>query len=207
MLRKMFKISLIVITVLLVILLDFEITFLTTKPSSSREYSSVPNAYTYYKNVFDFLKNNQKLSSDFPIKQKEHFYDVRNLLCEVKWIILILLTLELVFLLVLLYKDKNNFFNDISFVLSKSFFSAILVIVLFLIALVNFDRAFLLFHKLLFPQGNYFFDENSLIIRLFPEIFFVNFFERYLRNLFLFSSILFLIKFFCCKKQKIFKAE
>ena len=45
------------------------------------------------------------------------------------------------------------------------------MIVLGVFAFVAFDTAFLLFHEIFFPGGNFSFDENSFLIQLYPEPF------------------------------------
>ena len=45
---------------------------------------------------------------------------------------------------------------------------AMLIVILFAVA---FDQAFLAFHRIFFPQGNFLFGPDSNLLRLFPEPF------------------------------------
>lgn len=48
-------------------------------------------------------------------------------------------------------------------------YAGIAVLVIALIAAIAFVPAFLLFHQVFFPQGNYLFDPNSDLLRVYPE--------------------------------------
>ena len=46
------------------------------------------------------------------------------------------------------------------------------VVLLALFAAVAFEAAFLLFHQIFFPQGNFLFSPDSMLLRLYPQVYF-----------------------------------
>jgi uncharacterized membrane protein len=57
----------------------------------------------------------------------------------------------------------------------KKLLTKILIIfdIISILSLIFFNLFFTLFHKILFPQGNWIFSSNSLLIQTYPESFFV----------------------------------
>lgn len=73
----------------------------------------------------------------------------------------------------------------------------ILALALFLVlaSLLDFDRLWLLFHALLFPQGNWLFPANSTLIMLYPSAFFERFVLRWLLLISSFAVIALLLSY------------
>lgn len=126
----------------------------------------------------------------FAEEEKSHLEDVREIINTVKWIGIISFAL-LIAALIRLYvlKDFNLSLKRIFVYGSITAFA--LLVILFVISL-NFPSFFESFHKLLFPQGNYTFPANYLLIKLFPEGFFMDF----AREIFFHTLIMSLIFFF-----------
>jgi integral membrane protein (TIGR01906 family) len=126
----------------------------------------------------------------FTAEEKSHLEDVRKIINVVKWMGIISLVL-LIAALVRLYilKDFNQNLKRIFVYGSIAAFA--LLVILFVISL-NFPSFFESFHKLLFPQGNYTFPANYLLIKLFPEGFFMDF----AREMFFHTLIMSIIFFF-----------
>lgn len=115
------------------------------------------------RSVIDFLKFNEDLPDAFTTSMKNHFHDVRTIILT-GWIISLLS-------LILLYNidfDKREVYKK------SAVTYGILILFIAFLAAFNFDLFFTYFHELLFPQGNWRFPPNSLIIKLFPESFFIS---------------------------------
>jgi len=64
-----------------------------------------------------------------------------------------------------------NPYQSINFIHTASRNLALLVLILFILILFSWSYFFNQFHYLLFPQGNFSFNENSQLIKLFPDKF------------------------------------
>jgi|GEM_PF-3181323 len=96
--------------------------------------------------------------------EQSHLADVRTLVLQGKILFIIFLaSLGVCFLaLPLQLKELSSIVRN----------GALLAIVVTLLLLAGFGTAFQLFHELLFPQGNWMFPADSVLITLFPFQFF-----------------------------------
>ena len=147
-----------------------------------------------YKNcIFEsYVKYTDKSISSvafFRPKEINHLDDVRRLLSKI--FIMYYASIILLIILIILLIERNifNFIKNIgySFIISST--AVMLVMVNLYLLSKNFWRLFENFHLMFFPQGNYTFPENSLIITLFPFGFFNDFFIM----LVVYSSVLSII--------------
>lgn len=124
---------------------------------SNRKYQ------TQHTEIINYLLtgNDQKLSEAIPQDELRHIRDVRNIVAKIP--------LSLFFLFViagLLIKKYQNI--SINEVIKYSF---ILLFLLILVGVVAFMPLFILFHQIFFPQGNWAFSPESILIQLYPEQF------------------------------------
>ena len=111
-----------------------------------------------------FLFEGEELTI-FNSAELSHMEDVRRLLIVGKWFF--------VFSLIILFLYFYNF-SDKKLLRSTGLSGVVFGFVLTLLTLINFDFVFRVFHLVLFPQGNWMFPYDSLIIELFSqELFFV----------------------------------
>lgn len=101
-----------------------------------------------------------------------HLSDVRTLLVPVLWALFPLSVLTFIFLL-------RGFFGSKAYVLSRVLKTAawslsIFLLLTLVIGMFSFDFLFTQFHHLLFPQGNWMFPLDSLLIQTFPLQFWSN---------------------------------
>lgn len=137
-----------------------------------------------------------------------HLYDVRALFTIVFVIYYISILLFVVIILLLAEKNIKNFLKNTG----KIFIAAPVLILIFIIVLYflgkNFPVLFDNFHKVFFPQGNYTFAGNSLIISIFPSGFFYDFFIRLVTGsaiisvIFLFAGVVFTVIFRFLKRSE-----
>jgi len=104
--------------------------------------------------------------------------DVRDLLKNIFILFLLSLFIFLVLFIIMIFTDKKKNLRKMGLVF---LWSSAIVLFIFLILYIlssNFSYLFENFHTVFFPQGNYMFSEESLLITLFPFGFFYQYFIR-----------------------------
>lgn len=138
-------------------------------------HKSLINSYSTNESYYEIDKNTTRFVTGFdfkydsPFNQNEisHMTDVRNIIVTEEIIYLILI----ITLLIFLFTGQIQIFKNV-----KLCAIIIIVIVLVLSVIMNFfDAFFNVFHKFLFPQGNWQFPSDSLMIQIYHESFFQNF--------------------------------
>lgn len=120
----------------------------------------------YQEKVMGYLLNKDDLPIEMNELEVSHMKDVKNLILYA----MIILLFSLIFLIFsyLILKRKNKlklFYNS----LKLSSFYIIILIIFLLLTISNFDFVFIVFHEILFPQGNWLFPASSEMIQVFPE--------------------------------------
>ncbi|MDP3698646.1 MAG: DUF1461 domain-containing protein [Nanoarchaeota archaeon] len=139
-------------------------------------------------NVFLFLEGKKALAAEFTELEASHLKDVKKVMDYADYILYVLL-LGVTLVITYFWKKKDfvlKLLNDGG----KAAIAAMIVVSAF--SLLFFDLLFALFHKIFFPQGNWIFSPDSLIIQTFP----LEFFMIISRNIFLvtlFLGILFIL--------------
>jgi len=167
----------------------------------------VVDSSVLYKNVRDFLLFKSDLSNKFTVSEASHMRDVR-LVFVVIWFLSFVFLSFLFFcffylkkLIILKKKNsKKNLFLFFDYLKKGSLFSFIFLIALLFFAWFSFDFAFDLFHRIFFPQGNWVFPFDSLLIILFPSSFFVGISTKLFVLSLFFSISLFVLFHFLGKK-------
>lgn len=149
-----------------------------------------------------FETENKTLILEFTESEQSHLEDVKSLLKTNKIILDIVLIILLSAFLALIFYFKKNIIKNISKSLIYSGVITDSLLVILLIISINFDFAFTLFHKILFPQGNWTFPLDSLLITLYPIQFFVDAAIKIFLNSFIIANILILIGFLLSKIKK-----
>ncbi|MFP4567697.1 MAG: DUF1461 domain-containing protein [Candidatus Woesearchaeota archaeon] len=180
---------------------------------------ALADAGDLYLNVHDFLLLKDNLDSNFTSGEASHMVDVRILFNVFRFGSLFFLSLIL-FYFVLVFKTNNFKFNSLRKFNSRKFskkelsdfknlcldlfvffkklkIASIIALGLFLfllfVILIDFGSVFNVFHVVFFPQGNWIFPMDSLLITLFPASFFMSF----AKNIFIISfAVSSLILFF-----------
>lgn len=99
--------------------------------------------------------------------ERSHMSDVGSLV-RVLGTLLVVAGLVLLFSLLTLRRERRRVGR---LLLTAAGIVGTLAVVLAVVFAVAFDQAFLAFHELFFPQGNFLFDPDSNLLRLFPEPF------------------------------------
>jgi integral membrane protein (TIGR01906 family) len=141
-------------------------------------YSKIPKADLILENITAYLKGEDKVLADLTEDEKRHMKDVRQLFNKFLLSYYILVILDIILIILLLYSDKKQFKH---LLLATSLVVFGLAIASLIIG-ASFETFFTKFHLAFFPQGNYVFPANSVLVTLFPEKFFqttfITFFVR-----------------------------
>ena len=167
--------------------------------------------------IFGFFKYQDDLSGDlhytdesrssvafFTENEISHMDDVRALLSKIFFLFCGSLIILIILLIILTVNSPGRRFGAAGpvFVISSS--SVLFIFTLLYFLSMNFSHLFDNFHLIFFPQGNYMFPENSLLITLFSFNFFYQFFIRLAISSIILSSIFFLTGIVFISISKIF---
>ena len=126
-------------------------------------------------NIIDYFHDDAELKY-FTNDEKKHMADVKiliNLMTTIYYAAVVLSIILFVYCYVAFKKDKFMFVKIITrAILYSSIFLIISLLIIFLLSVFYFELLFVLFHLILFPQGNWTFDSTSFLITLFPQQFF-----------------------------------
>lgn len=114
-----------------------------------------------------FFRSESELSNVFTKNESSHMHDVKSLINKLRYFALVNLIVIILCLILLIKLEKLSVFRmSLSMLLPLTLLSLLLIF--------WFNKSFVLFHNLFFPQGNWQFPVDSTLIRLFPEMFFFN---------------------------------
>ncbi len=123
-------------------------------------------------NTLDFLKEKSKLplnlSLGYTPDELSHLQDVQKLMKGADilfYILLLVLTL-----IITVFRKERKLLKELF--RKGGITTLIALLVIFGFTLLSFDQSFVIFHNLFFPQGNWLFPEDSLLIQTFPLYFF-----------------------------------
>jgi len=136
-----------------------------------------PGAYTTTVHVLDYFHGKVPVPTLFNTAERSHLADVKRVINTLEWLAPFLF---LIWLAVLPFTELNT-------VLVRGF--QILLLIVFLLVLIPFDTVFTHFHQVFFPQGNWMFPADSMLILLYPASFFQAFFTQILALTLVFSSV------------------
>jgi integral membrane protein (TIGR01906 family) len=172
------------------------------------------------KEIFSFFKYQDKLDGQikyadvsrrsvafFTENEISHMVDVRDLIFKILLIFYVSLTILILLLTLLLILERKHIKRlkgtGLVFVISSSV--VLFMFIILYILSMNFSHLFDNFHLLFFPQGNFMFDSNSLLITLFPFNFFYQYFVRLVIGSTVLSFIFLFIGIFLLNIHKIFQ--
>jgi integral membrane protein (TIGR01906 family) len=112
-------------------------------------------------------------ASFFTAVEVSHLSDVRTVMTKISRLALPFAAAAAVSIFLVVFLSRNNWFFALKKAVLISGIACVMVsIVLFLASFLDFSSLFVSFHHFFFPQGNWQFPENYLIINLFTEEFF-----------------------------------
>lgn len=148
--------------------------------------------------TWDYLTKNQELRINYSAAETSHLQDVHEIM-KYAFILLYLAGICSLFITLNFRQNKK--------LLQKLFFwsgttTLIFLGITLLLVFINFSVIFTLFHLLLFPQGNWTFPSESLLIQTFPLEFFSSISRNIFLTAFVFGVIILAISLF---SKKLFK--
>ncbi len=137
-----------------------------------------PGAVNATVQLLDYFQGRAEIPDIFDANEKAHLADVKGVISLLRWVSLVLLA---VFLALMTKADAGA-------VLTRGFMMLLALVLFF--AFIPFDTIFIWFHKIFFPQGNWVFPSNSMLILLYPGTFFQAFFFYVISLTLAFSAVL-----------------
>lgn len=128
-------------------------------------FSSLTSAQ---QNTIDFLQGKEALKITYTSREIAHLEDVRKVM-KITNAVFYFSLLVCALILTSYRKNKNQALKVLKY---GSITTIIVLIFMILAALLNFTTLFTIFHQIFFPQGNWLFPPNSLLIQTFPVTFF-----------------------------------
>jgi len=143
----------------------------------------------------------------FTENEISHMVDVRTLIFEILLLFYVSLAAlgALLALLLILERKHSKRFRGIGLVFVVSSSTVLFLFIILYILSMNFSSLFDNFHLIFFPQGNFMFDLNSLLITLFPFNFFYQYFTRLIIGSIILSFIFLFIGIFLLNIHKTFQ--
>ncbi|MBI2665754.1 DUF1461 domain-containing protein [Candidatus Woesearchaeota archaeon] len=137
------------------------------------------------------IRENQVVAN-LTLQEKAHLQDVKKILEKVEWGFYILI----VILTILFLNLRTNTKELMNLFFSIGKLSIALAAILRFLTLFFFEQSFVVFHLLLFPQGNWMFPVQAELIKIFPLEFFMDFTRTFLFLVLLFGSLFILLPLF-----------
>ncbi len=154
--KKYILITFCIFTLIFVTLLSYKIILNTTQLTPLQQQS------------IDFL-NGEGTLPQFEENAVSHMQDVKNVFFYVD--VIFYVSLFFLTLMITYYQSDKTMFQKIFKYGGWTTVIGLSVITLF--SLISFNTLFTLFHKIFFPQGNWQFPADSLLIQTFPIEFFI----------------------------------
>ncbi len=110
------------------------------------------------------------------INEKRHLLDVKRLFETIYsiWITLLIFTLSIIIFFYFKSKEK------LSIVINYTIILGVNTNILFMIISFNFLDSFTLLHQIFFPNNSWIFQPNSILIKWFPILYFIEFFTIFI---------------------------
>ncbi len=154
----------------------------------------------YQESTLEFLLNKSELPQEMTELEKSHMQDVKTLVLASSFVLLFSF---LIFLLFIFLSRKKKLLDQAWKGLKiSSLITIFIIFLLILLSLFNFDALFLNFHEVFFPQGNWMFPADSLMVQVFPEALFKNLAVYSFTISFILAFFLYFISFYKIKKNK-----
>ena len=135
----------------------------------------VPNANAIASDLQNYLKYpGATLQTDFSDREKLHLADVQGLVQKLKLTISAISIFVLLCFAFLLFFDRKAFLKNFIDILLYSSVISLTVLLISSLMFINFTSSFTAFHQMFFTNDLYILPANALLIRLFPEQFFVD---------------------------------
>ena len=154
--KKVMMVLFCIVLPLFLLLLTYNLVLFLTTLTSAQE------------NVFLFLEGKGELAPEFTELEASHLEDVKKVMAYTDYVFYVLLLA--VTIIVTGHRKDKDFVLRLFGYGGKVTVAAI--VLLGVLSMLFFDAVFSLFHTIFFPQGNWIFAADSLLIQTFPIEFF-----------------------------------
>lgn len=135
------------------------------------------------KELIGYLRGQNNLEDNiFSFQAKTHLKDVKNLMTFVQYLDIIAAVVLTATIAMTLY--KKDFSSIKKSVVISAMFIAGLTVLAAIFSFLNFDTAFVIFHKIFFKNDLWLFPPEDNLIKLFPISFFIEFTRQLIINIF-----------------------
>jgi integral membrane protein (TIGR01906 family) len=119
--------------------------------------------------TMDFLNDKQELNLNYTSSEASHLEDVKKVMNFIDY--LFYLSLIIITFIITYYKRNKE---QLKKLLKYGGITTLISIgIILILSLFAFNTTFTIFHKIFFPQGNWIFPSDSLLIQTFPIEFFI----------------------------------
>lgn len=169
--------SMLFISISIIITINFRpLYYMDIKLLSIEEFSGISKVdiIQNYKALMDFLSPLYKGSLVFPTLSSspealQHFDEVKDIFILFYYTTFVLLSISIP---IVIYKTKQR---DFQYLFASSIISIVLPIIITSMIFINFQKAFVLFHKLFFKNDNWLFDPDiDPVINILPSEYFMH---------------------------------
>lgn len=129
---------------------------------------AVTNFSVQQQETIRFLNDRSALKLPYTQKELAHLDDVKKLIQRTDYLIYFSLLVST--LILTYYKRKKDYISKLLKIGGITIIAAVIIMAIVLV--FKFNAAFTVFHFFLFPQGNWLFPADSLLIQIFPLVFF-----------------------------------
>jgi len=121
----------------------------------------------YSEQILDFLLGKGNLPSQMTSLEMAHMQDVKNLFVAGEWMLVISAMILVVSYFILKFTQKIQiYWRGLR---AGAILAIIIIILLGMAMFFDFENIFIHFHQIFFPQGNWTFPADSLMIQIFTE--------------------------------------
>jgi len=177
---------------LFLISFNFVLNFSEKTPAQEEVFAFLNDEPQEQKETREIEPIETKTLKSYTHQEIAHLDDVKSLMKKVDWFFYLLIPL-LTILFIRLRKEKEVLLD--SFLTIGKITIAFAALLRFL-TLYFFEEAFVFFHLVFFPQGNWMFPVDSMLIQTFPLEFFINFTRNFLLTALLLGSLFILLPLF-----------
>ena len=144
------------------------------------------------RSAVSFLENKAAVNPSYTATEISHLEDAKIVLLIADYAFYI--SLLLCTLIIAMYERKRAELRQFFFWGGVTTIAVMSFVLIFIFA--DFNLAFVTFHKIFFPQGNWIFSTDSLLIQTFPESFFVLMGKRIFLQAFFWGSLFIVLAFY-----------
>lgn len=159
------------IIILSSLILVYNLDFYKNEFTKYSVYEKFDNADNISSNLVNYFRGSEDLVDIYGREERIHLFDVKNIINSLEKILY--LGFGLFFIMCFFFFYKN--YKYLHWIFIGGAITVIFIIfILYLFSLFNFDFIFLNFHLMFFDNPYWMLDDNSLLVNIFVEEFFID---------------------------------